>query len=56
MGTGAKSHAREGGDALPYKLPITSEKPPGTSPGGLRYLTANAKTRIVCGDTPPGTG
>ena len=30
----AYTHAREGGDALPYKHPITSEKPPGTSPGG----------------------
>ena len=36
----ALTHAREGGDALPYKLPITPEKPPGTSPGGLRYSIA----------------
>ena len=25
----AQTHAREGGDALPYKHPITQEKPPG---------------------------
>ena len=33
----ADRHAREGGDALPYKLPITQQKPPGGLPGGLRY-------------------